>query len=265
MLHFAMEKIKTAHDTKALAFIPAKGLSQAIKEKNLQLINGKSLVLRAFEYSVNHPNIKTTVLSTESFKIVNECVPNQLSQVDFESINPGNSIEVKSNVYIHKRLDKHVTGSSKTMDSILDFLAKAPHEINILSHMLLLQPTSPFRTISEFIDIDLLARLSECDSVISAKLFDSPHPDKAFEVKSNLALVYSDQTREKLSTPRQELQRLYVFDGAYYYSKLESLKSQKSFITTNTKVFIREGWTTLNIDNNEDLFLASLIAAKENI
>ena len=155
--------------------IPAKGTSLAIKEKNLQKISGQSLLGISMKYAESLPNILNIVISTDSQNVVDEiCRSISIDSVVLEDIDPDAVKKLTSNFSLHRRLEQHSTSDSKTAE----FLPSILKQISASSEdfLLLLQPTSPFRSPEDFDSLRLL--IEGADSVISAKLFDSPHPEK---------------------------------------------------------------------------------------
>ena len=124
--------------------------------------------------------------------------------------------------------------------------------------LLLLQPTSPFRTSTELEKVKHSFTKHGAKSLISVRLFDSPHPAKAILLKNGLV----DTPRfslKNLSTPRQNLLEYYVSDGAYYMSTVKNIKSTKKFVSKNSQTYVRKGLSTINIDTMIDLQLSQLI------
>jgi len=53
-----------------------------------------------------------------------------------------------------------------------------------------------------------------------------------------------------------------VFDGTFYLSQIESIQRLKSLLASKTSIYLREGITTLNIDNEEDMKIALALVDK---
>ena len=240
-----------------IAIIPARGNSQGIKKKNIQTIGGKSLVSLAVNLAIASSKIDLTVLSTDDHEIVANSELFERYQDVFANMTDGEFRKLDSSLAMHKRKPEHAISNSRTIDAITDVILKMDCEGDDL--ILLLQPTSPFREAHEIRQILDVYKNQNIDAVISARLFDSPHPAKAIEIEGN-QLIYKEDTIKNLSSPRQELPTYYVFDGAYYLAKAEFLLSQKSFVSRKTSVFIRDGISTINIDNETDLELARIAA-----
>ena len=242
------------------AFIPAKGTSTAIPGKNLQQVGGKTLVKRTLDFALDSPFINNIVLSTDSTSVIENCF-NDLSLTKiFNETEFGETFAVSDKLFIHRRLNSHATSSSKTVEAILNFLEKINDKIQNIEKILLLQPTSPFRESFEVEEIIKLYESGSKDSVISAKKFDSPHPDKAFSITQNKIIKLEERSLDMLSTPRQELRDLYVSDGAYYLVNKTKLIKNKILVSSETQIYLRDGWKTINIDNQDDLNFANYVA-----
>ena len=233
-----------------------------ITSKNLQPVGGVSLVKRTFEFAKNAESIERVVLSTDSYEILTECVPGQISRSEFLDLPQGSVTHISQRVYLHIRRSQDADPKSKTITAVLDFLAAVQRENDWSSELLLLQPTSPFRSNSELKEMINTYLDKHYVSMVSGKLSESPHPEKSFELYPDSRIRVTPEILEKLESPRQILKELYVFDGAYYLSSVNHIEKNKSLISEKTQLFSRSGWCTLNIDNREDLELANYLAEK---
>jgi len=242
--------------------IPAKGTSLAIKEKNLQKISGQSLLGISMKYAETLPNILNIVISTDSQSVADEiCRSISIDSIVLEEIEPDAVKKLKTNFSLHRRLEQHSTSESKTAE----FLPSLLKQISASSEdfLLLLQPTSPFRSKEDFDSLLLL--IEGADSVISAKLFDSPHPEKRIKSDQRGFLIETETDTGRLSTPRQKLEDFLVFDGAYYLTKCSVVFNETKLIGNRTRLYIRSGLGTINIDNEIDLEIARALAESGRI
>lgn len=233
--------------------IPAKGTSLAIKEKNLQKISGHSLLKISLKYAESLPDILNIVVSTDSQNVVDEtCNSIKIRSILLEEIESDAVKKLSRNVSLHRRLEQHSTSEAKTAEflpSILEQISASSEDL-----LLLLQPTSPFRSKEDFDSLRML--IKGVDSVISAKLFDSPHPEKRIKSDEEGFLINTETNAARLSTPRQKLEEFLVFDGAFYLTKCSVVFSQTKLIGKRTRLYIRSGLGTINIDNEIDLEIA---------
>lgn len=235
-----------------IGIVPARGGSKGIPGKNLLRLNGKSLVRIAIDFASDNPLIDRVILSTDSTLIAKEVLAEDPSI--FEEANEGEVINLNDRLSIHKRKTLHSQDNSRTIETILDiFLSVGTNDGD---QIILLQPTSPFREQNEVAKLVSTTKENRTTSCVSARLMDSPHPSKAFELNEEFILELSDLY--SLSRPRQELKPLFIFDGAYYLTDIKELKRTESLLSERTSIFLRKGISTLNIDNEDDYLIAKL-------
>ena len=104
------------------AFIPARGGSKGIPNKNIKEFAGKPLIVHSIEYALNCTKIDEVVVSTDDDKII--------------------KIARKAGARIVNRPPELSTDSATTESAIHHFVNKFNKKPDIL---VLLQPTSPFR------------------------------------------------------------------------------------------------------------------------
>lgn len=233
--------------------IPAKGTSLGIVEKNLQKISGQSLLEITLRYTFSLHSCSNFVISTDSSAVLEEiCKILKVKSPSLDSITEGAIYRICDKYWIHRRAPIHATPEAKT----IEFLPQILNQLGALESdsVLLLQPTSPFRDVEEF---EILRDLYKgVDSVVSVKLFDSPHPEKKVKIDLKGHLIQEEFVSEHLSMPRQKLRKYYVLDGAFYLTNCSIVIKENSLIGENTRVMIRSGIKTINIDNYDDLEIA---------
>jgi N-acylneuraminate cytidylyltransferase len=112
-----------------LAVVPARAGSTRLKDKNLMTIGGKTLVRLAIECALDTGNMREIVVSSDSHKILEEAD-------QFSAANPS--------VVLHHRSKKLATEHAK----IEDLLKVLMDDRDWATHVVLLNPTSPFRDLS---------------------------------------------------------------------------------------------------------------------
>lgn len=238
-----------------LAVVPARGGSKGVKNKNLRRIGDKSLVKIACDYALSEHEISQTIVSTDSNEVAREFASDEITE-EFASLAQGKILLTEYGVYLHKRKAEHAGDYSSTIELVLDILSDK--NLAEFESLLLLQPTSPFRKPGEVKKVIEAMTLTSTNSCVSAKLFNSPHPQKSFTLDPD-GILEADKF-QLLSVPRQKLQNMYVFDGAFYLSKIESICRNESLLAPRTSIYLREGVKTLNIDNEEDMKIAVAVA-----
>ena len=241
-----------------VAIIPARGGSKGITDKNLQEISGRSLVEITVSYALRTQLCSSVIVSTDSEAIASKFL-RKYSTGTFEALSANSFVPGEGCVLVHKRDAKHATSEARTGDLVLDILNH--YEEQNTDKVLLLQPTSPFRSRDELEQILSDIDLSGARSCISAKRFDSPHPDKRIQVRDG-KLVLKHDTIQLTTSPRQELDQYFAFDGGFYLTQVDRFMEQGTFIDEKTLIYVREGQWTINIDNKEDLEFARFVAER---
>jgi len=234
---------------KNIALIPARSGSKGVKNKNLRKINGKSLVKRTYDHAKESLIFEKIILSTDSLKIAQEIDPEisfELFDKNFDKI-----FEIGSQVLVHHRNPTLAQDLSPIRD-LLFFIAKNLEFENLW----MLQPTTPFRLNSEFLEVNSTAnslnnQRIEWSSIVSCRLVSDVHPDRMLKIINSYAYPILE-TPIVDNIPRQLLEPVYVKDGGFYLLKRNNLLNQ---IMLGSKIvpFIRSGYKTINIDSLNDL------------
>ena len=217
-----------------IALIPAKGKSKSIKKKNLQKIKGKSLVNIVIENSKKSKYLKKIYISSEDIKI--------LKNAKNKNINPIIRPKLLSNteskmIDVIKHAKKYITKDNKNI------------------FIVLLQPTSPFRTyrhIDKAIEVMILNKQKSLISLVKNEIciFKSVKINKA-----NIKPVFSDRF---LSYNRQSFPDTYMPNGAIYIFSINSInKKTQNLIDKSFMPFVMNKNESLDIDNKKDLIYAN--------
>ena len=130
---------------KYLAIIPARVGSKGIPYKNLLKIDGSSLVERAIKSATNSIYDLDIVLSSDSEEILKEAD--------------------KFNIKKHMRKPHHASDKATTASVVQDIILSLDRNY---SYILVLQPTSPFRTHNHIDEaIKTLSEHKNCDGLVS--------------------------------------------------------------------------------------------------
>jgi CMP-N-acetylneuraminic acid synthetase len=218
---------------KLVVIIPARKGSKGIKNKNFLKINKKSLIEKTIQIAKKCKFVDKIILSTNSKKYF-----------DISKKLEANSICIRPN------------NISKDFSSIFDVIN---HEVNINnirnSYILLLQPTSPFRTL-KLLNIFLknFKKYKKYISAISVSELDEVHPHKVQKINKNNYLSSFIKNADS-SVPRQLLPKFYKLNGMFYIANVRDILKNNSFFTKKTMPFIINGFRSINLDNYKDIIL----------
>jgi CMP-N,N'-diacetyllegionaminic acid synthase len=222
-----------------LFLIPARAGSQGIPGKNYKPLGGKPLI----QYSLE---VARCLTGDE-----NICV----STNDQNVIEVVESLGYKTPFVRPEELATGEAGSYEVMLHALDFYKSQGREFQKL---VLLQPTSPFRTAKQILDtLDLYS--DDLDMVVSVK-----------ETKSNPYFLLMEENAEgwlqKLKasdvTRRQDAPVVYELNGAIYTINTTSLN--KGWINSFKKVkkFVMDEVSSWDLDSNLDWIIAESLLEK---
>tara|TARA_B100000242_G_C43022832_1_gene476085 strand:+ start:369 stop:1070 length:702 start_codon:yes stop_codon:yes gene_type:complete len=219
-----------------LFFIPARGGSKRIKNKNLIKLNNKPLIKYTLDVCKKFKNIDT-IVSTENKKIRDYCIKHGVT-----------------NVYSRpNNLSKDNTSMIDVILNYIEYLSKK--KIIKYKNIVLLQPTSPLRTFEEIkksMNFFLEKKLSSLASISKMR----EHPFECVKIKKN-KWKYLDQPKKKIFVSQKYSENYYFIDGSIYINSINFLKKYKSLITKNKTKFIKNNNNfAIDIDNPEDLLFA---------
>ncbi len=227
--------------------IPARGGSKGIKLKNLKVVGGKSLVLRAYLYAS---------------KILEEIDLDGFIYLSSDSLEILDSIHEVTNIVKHRRSKELSNDGALTVDLIMNLATQ--YNWNNDDLIVLLQPTSPFRNVDEIITAINSVMAKDKISCVSLVDVGGNHPFRMKRVEQDRAINFIDQGFEDMR-PRQSLPKVYIRSGNFYISKLKKIKSSGFVISDPIKPIIHEESNlSINIDNINDLILAQIIAKSED-
>ena len=203
------------------AFVPARGGSQGVKGKNWRDLGGKPLILWTLEFALSSNAISEVYLSSDSETIAHIGSSGKIGVETFVDLPEDSITELDKNFYFHRRRRDQAQTLSLISEVLFDFV-KRNKLWERFDFLLLLQPTSPFRSEEE---IDRLLDLLQTDgwsSIVSLKDIGGMHPDRMYKLEDGIATPFSDQSLGD-NRPRQSLEKLFIKDGAYYLLRIENL------------------------------------------
>jgi len=223
---------------KILAIIPARGGSKSVPRKNIKILAGKPLLAWSIEEANKSQYIDRLVLSSEDAEIIS-IAREWGCEVPF--IRPADLARDET------------PGVTPVLHAI--------HAIEgQYDYIVLLQPTSPLRTVD---DIDACIRycIQEgapvCVSVCAVDV--SPYWMYTFNEHNRLTPLMQSKS---LIERRQNLPPVYKLNGAVYVARTDYLLKEKHFITDETIAYIMPDERSWDIDNEIDFLICALLKSK---
>lgn len=217
-----------------LAIIPARAGSKRIPKKNVRMLAGKPLFLYSVEQAVNSASIQETYVTTNDDEIKKICFDRNINVID---------------------RPEALSDDDATTLSVLT------HSIDTLSawrgdfaNIVLLQPTTPFRTVKKINEAVDLLNNTDCDSVVSHIRVDYFHPNRMKKIVDNKIVPYFEDEIENVS--RDKLPAAYYRDGSIYAFKKNSFLKYNSIFGAKTCPIINSREFFVNIDEERDWVVA---------
>jgi len=224
---------------KTLIIIPARSGSKGLPDKNIKLLGGKPLIYWTAR-AINKANLNNAfaVLSTDSnhyAKVGKECgLESHFLRPPELSRDQSSAIEV-------------INHSLQCFENIYGYQPKL---------VMWLQPTSPFRTAEHINQALELIQQENTDSVIGCQQIFRDE-STLFHLQLDYLSALSD--KQKVQHRRQEVPCLLTPNGSMYLIKTHLFNQLQSFYPPNTVPLICDKIASIDIDNEQDWFIAESI------
>ncbi len=222
-----------------IGLITARGGSKSIPGKNIKLLAGRPLIAWTIEAALQSKALSRVIVSTDDEKIA-EVARQWGADVPF------------------MRPDELAQDNSSSISTVLHALNwLAENEGVYPEYIMLLQPTSPFRTaedIRQSIDLAGNYRAAAVVSVCEAER----HPYICQRILEDGTLA-DFITTEMQYLRRQDLPPAYAVNGAIYLNQCSSLLRDQRFLPSGSIAYIMPPERSLDVDTMWDWHLAELI------
>ena len=221
--------------TGVLALIPARGQSKGIPRKNIRDLAGKPLIVWTIEAALAASGIDAVVVTTDDEEIAD------ISRVAGAQVPFLRPAEL-------------ATDDAPGIAPVLHALEMLPE----VSSLLLLQPTSPLRGTSDIDGLLAMVEKTQAPSVVSVCAVED-HPAWMFRRSEEGRLTsFLDQPTPKR---RQDLEPLYILNGAMYYAQRDWLVSHGKLTGPETMGYVMPGERSADIDTPFDWRLVETLLA----
>lgn len=224
-----------------IGLIPARYNSKRVLKKNIRTLGGKPLIAWTIDIAKKSKALSDIYVSTDNIEIA------KIAE-NYGAKSPWIRSENLSN------------DNALTVDVVLDFIDKLETANSLPDGIMLLQPTSPFRSVKSIMDaIDIFSK-DISNSVVSFTKANI-HPEWCFRMHQNeIVPVTSWSEYNKRS---QDIDDTYKLNGLIYLASPKFIRSNKSFLNPHTKLLLIDNEIeTLDIDTEDDFLHAESIVGR---
>lgn len=227
---------------RCIAIIPARSGSKGIKDKNIKELCGKPLMVYTIEAALQCPYIDCVMVSTDS--------------LDYAKIAEQHGAQVP-----FLRSEELATDWAKSIDVIYEVLNKYEKLGEVFDTVVLLQPTSPLRTVRHLNEAFEMLEKRKADSIVS--VCECEHnPLLSNVLEEDLCL--SGFIGQFNNVRRQELRTYYRLNGAIYISKVAELRENGGFYGEKSFAYVMRTEESVDIDSEIDFKFASVLMEEKN-
>ena len=225
-----------------VALIPARGGSQGVPRKNLELIGGRSLLERAIESVRGVDSIGSCFVSSEDEEILHEAQRHGASTL--------------------RRNASAASNSARAYEVVEDFLEQRS-ELNDQDVIVYLQPTSPFRTARSVAQAIAAYERQPGGSLVSV-VRSHQLPEKSLAISPSGLLELSPSAQDP-GMNRQDFPEHVYPNGAIYIFSVGAFRRVGDIPVVGAIPFMMSKVESLDIDDADDLILARGVASHAGI
>jgi CMP-N,N'-diacetyllegionaminic acid synthase len=218
-----------------LIVIPARGGSKGIRNKNIINVNNRPLIFYTIKPALRLKSagvIDDVVVSTDSARIID--------------------IARRLGAHVPFTRPKSIAGdSAKSVDLVLHAIEYFETTGISYDYVVLLQPTSPLRQYQDIKDAITLYLRNTHDSLISAYRENSINETKLYYRRGDLGIPLLPTHNE--GRRRQDLQSVFVRNGAIFITSTTYLKKQMRIVSDSPLIFEMPQERSLEVDTQGDL------------
>lgn len=225
---------------KILALIPARGGSKRVPGKNMKHLAGYPLIAWSISAARGSGVVDELLVSTDDPQI--------------KTIVEDYGVSVP-----WLRPEELATDTASSMDVLfhsLDWYEKSHGQVD---GVMLLQPTSPFRSVKTIREAVSLFDADRTRPIVGFAPAPVP-PEWCFRIRDGGLVPVIDNPHRYARS--QELESAFVISGAMYLASPELLRSERTFFTSNAvPLVVNDEAENLDIDTMQDWRVAELLAS----
>jgi CMP-N-acetylneuraminic acid synthetase len=217
--------------------IPVRGGSKGIPGKNLLRLGKDTLLERAIKLAQASKYVDRVLVSTDHAEMFSIAKKYGVATQDL-------------------RPAALASDTAKTVDVVKHHISADRIDSG---YILLLQATSPLRTLADANALCAAFEVDTADAIASLTEHQSAHPDKIQTIEGGMVKSY---TGKESGVARQSLPTVYALNGAFYLTHRDILLNQSTFMPAKTMPYLMPAERSLNLDTALDVLLMQALVEK---
>ncbi len=195
-------------DKRIVAFVPARGGSKGIKNKNLYPLHGNPLIYYTLKEAAASSYVDEIAVSTDSPLIADYC-----KSTEFPCTIINRPAEIS-------------TDTSKTIEAVMHTIKTMRAEGKEFDYLLILQPTSPLR--QSFHIQEIIEKCIDEDRIGMVSVHEVLHNPILMRYVDEDMKVTNILQNQTSTVRRQDMKKVYYVDGCLYICRTDILTSETS-------------------------------------
>lgn len=219
--------------------IPARGGSKGVVRKNIRHLDGKPLINHTINAALLSKNLNSFFVSTDSEEI---CDVARAAGAPVPFLRP----------------DEYSTDKAPMSDTVKHALLWFENDSGIkVDYIVLLQPTTPFRTAKDIDNaIEQMKQSCKPTSLISCYDASHVHPSIMYRYDGEALHPYlENHTFQR----RQDFDKVFVRNGAIYIVERDYFVQSGKMVNDEPLLYLMERERSINVDEEFDLLLAEFL------
>lgn len=224
-----------------LCVITARAGSKRVPGKNIRILGDKPLVMWSIDVAKNIDSICDVLVSTDDPMVA--------------------EVSKEAGVLVPWLRPSSISGDkASSVDAVLHALNWYEEERGLVDGVMLLQPTSPFRTKKTILEGINLFAMHNYRSIIGVSM-TSENPAWMLIKKGDFIVPLMDHNC--FGARSQDLPNIYIVNGAFYLISPSDLRKHRAFLLKETiPIIFKSEEESVDIDTEHDWSIAEMIAQR---
>jgi len=218
-----------------IAIVTARANSKELPRKNMLDLGGKPLIQHTFDVAIKSKVFDKIILSSDFDEAIELAKTYEEIDVPF-------------------RRPKHLCIDNASQLDVINHVLSYLSEVNIpATHLVLLQPTAPFRTIAELQQGVKLLELGSQSVIGVTPVMHHPADYLVLDREQKIKYLMP----QYITKPRQFFPLVYFNNGAFYGFEIGFFKLKQVFYDEDSTLLVMGQKSLIDIDSEFDLRLAN--------